>query len=98
MTGLFLPRMKLSYSGWLLNREVSQAERLQEPHTKSLYSASLEVITSGLPADTLHSMHGSGIAPIRAGTLATRPAATLCSLQGLSKEENLWNIIMEYKM
>ena len=65
---------------------------------KSLYSASPEVITSGLPVSTLPSMRGSGIAPIRAGTLATRPAATLCSLQGLSKEENLWNIIMEYKM
>ena len=65
---------------------------------RSLYSVSLEAITSGLPASTLPSMHGSGIAPIRAGTLATRPTATLCSLQGLSKEENLWNIIMEYKM
>lgn len=53
---------------------------------KSLYSASLEVITSGLPVGTLPSMHGSGIAPIRAGTLATRPVATLCSLQGLSEE------------
>ena len=73
-------------------------ERLQGPHTKSLYSASLEVITSGLPASTLPSMHGSGIAPIRAGTLATRPTATLCSLRELSKEENLWNIIMEHKM
>ena len=73
-------------------------ERLQGLDTKSLYSASLEVITSGLPVGTLHSMHGSGIAPIRAGTLATRPAATLCSLQGLSKEENLWSTIMEHKM
>ena len=72
--------------------------RLQGPHTKSLYSASLEVITSGLPVSTLHSMHGSGIVPIRAGTLATRPTATLCFLQELSKEENLWNIIMEHKM
>ena len=58
--------------------------RLQGPHTKSLYSVSLAAITSGLPANTLPSMHGSGIALIRAGTLATRPAATLCSLQGLS--------------
>ena len=71
---------------------------MQGPHTKSLYSASLEVITSGLPANTLPSMRGSGIAPTRAGTLATRPAATLCSLQGLSKEENLWNTIMELRM
>ena len=73
-------------------------ERLQGPHTKSLYSASLEVITSGLPVGTLPSMHGSGIVPIRAGTLATRPAATLWSLQGLFKEENLWNTIMELRM
>ena len=73
-------------------------ERLQGPHTKSLYSVSLEVIISGLPVSTLPSMRGSGIAPIRAGTLATRPAATLCSLQGLSKEENLWGTIMEHKM
>ena len=54
--------------------------------------------TSGLPASTLPSMHGSGIAPIRAGTLVTRPTATLCFLQELSKEENLWSTIMEYKM
>ena len=46
-------------------------------------------IASGLPADTLHSMHGSGIASVRAGAPATRPAATLCSLQGLSKEESV---------
>ena len=55
-------------------------ERLQGPHTTSLYSVSPMAIASGLPADTLHSMHGSGIASVRAGTLATRPAATLCSL------------------
>ena len=72
--------------------------RLQGSHMKSLYSVSLEAITSGLPASILHSMHGSGIASARAGTLATRPAATLCSLQGLSKEENLWSTIMEHKM
>ena len=81
-----------------MNQEISQAERLQGPHTTSLYSVSPMAIASGLPADTLHSMHGSGIASVRAGTLATRPAATLCSLQGLSKEENLWNIIMEHRM
>ena len=63
--------------------------RLQGPPTKSLYSVSLVAITSGLPANTPPSMRGSGIVPIRAGTLATRPAATLCSLQGLSKEENI---------
>ena len=61
----------------------------------SLYSP---ISGSGLPVDTLHSMHGSGIASVRAGTAATSTATTLCFLQELSKEENLWSTIMEHKM
>ena len=61
----------------------------------SLYSP---ISGSGLPASILHSTHGSGIATSSTGTAATSTATTLCFLQELSKEENLWSTIMEYKM
>ena len=62
---------------------------------RSLYSPISE---SGLPASTLRSTHGAGVPMASTGTAASRVATSLCSLQELSKEENLWNIIMEHKM
>ena len=78
-----------------MNQEISQEEQLQDLHMRCLYSP---ISGSGLPASTLHSTRGAGIPTSSTGTTTTRAVTTLCSLRELSKEENLWNIIMEYKM
>ena len=68
---------------------------MRDLHIRSLYSP---ISGSGLPASTLRSTHGAGVPTASTGTAASRAAISLCFLQELSKEENLWNIIMEYKM